>query len=62
MEVWDTRDGCKLIETAQFPINNLTATSLRVEDRRIRSYEGSFRAYKGKLFLLVCCFFVGCHY
>jgi hypothetical protein len=53
MEVWDIRDGCKLIETAQFSISSLTSISLRIDGRKIRSYEGCFRAYKGKLFLLV---------
>ncbi|KAG8824058.1 Vacuolar protein sorting-associated protein 8, partial [Serendipita sp. 399] len=52
IEVWDIRDGCKLIERASFPIITLTSVTLRFNERKIRSYEQSACAYKGKLFLL----------
>lgn len=54
MEVWDIRDGCKRLETASFPITNLVSTTVRLEERKVRSYEQSVCAYKGKVFLLVC--------
>ncbi|KAG9057339.1 Vacuolar protein sorting-associated protein 8, partial [Serendipita sp. 407] len=52
IEVWDIRDGCKLIERASFSISTLASVTLRLNERKVRSYEQSVCAYKGKLFLL----------
>jgi hypothetical protein len=53
IEVWDIRDGCKRLEVAPFSINNLISVPLKVDDKKVRSYERAVSTYKGKVFLLV---------
>jgi hypothetical protein len=53
IEVWDIRDGCKRLEVAPFFINNLISVPLKVDDKKVRSYERAISTYKGKVFLLV---------
>lgn len=52
IEVWDIRDGCQRIEKAKFLIMNISHIWVKIEQIKLRSYQQSICAYKGKIFVL----------